>query len=533
MLNDSSIYLQELLDASSFAIAATDLDFRICYFNKMAERLYGYKSTDVIGKTVMELHSKEGVSLERLQKVVDIVKTEGRYQYTIQSYREGRLHFIESTVFAIKDKEGHLKGFGLMSTDITEKVETETKLKLQYDISKTLVEEEDTSEAMSRILEMVCQSMQWQYGEYWLVDHSEEVLRFQDGWCHPDACCSSIKGVTKKLTLSKSEGLPGRVWQTEMSDFEHNLAKYQDLERKEGLSNTCLNCAFAFPIKTPKKVLGVIVFFSERIFELSQGIKEMFDSIGGLIGLYIQRKNAEETLKDYAERLQRSNRELEQFAYVASHDLQQPLRIISGFAQLLEKRYKDRLDDEALEFIHYMVNGSKKLQNLINDLLIYSRVTTHQRPFKEVNFNRVVDTVLFNLRDAIEESGATVVVDELPAIEADETQMVQLFQNLIDNAIKYRGHERPFIFITAKKEKKEWVFSISDNGIGFDMQHAERIFEIFQRLHAEDTYKGTGIGLAICKKIVQRHGGRIWAESIVGKGSTFYFTIPTTKKRGF
>jgi signal transduction histidine kinase len=232
-----------------------------------------------------------------------------------------------------------------------------------------------------------------------------------------------------------------------------------------------------------------------------------------------ERKEAEEALK-------RSNHELEQFAYVASHDLQEPLRMVASYVQLLARRYRGKLDSDADEFIGFAVDGSTRMQDLINDLLAYSRVGTKGKPFEPTKTESVFDRSLSNLKALIDESGAEVTHDPLPAVMADGAQLIQLFQNLLSNAIKFRGEETPKVHVSADRKQNEWVFSFEDNGIGIDAEFADRIFIIFQRLHSRAQYPGTGIGLAICKKIVKRHGGRIWVKSQPGMGSSFYFTIP-------
>jgi light-regulated signal transduction histidine kinase (bacteriophytochrome) len=224
--------------------------------------------------------------------------------------------------------------------------------------------------------------------------------------------------------------------------------------------------------------------------------------------------------------LARSNAELEQFAYIASHDLQEPLRMVSSFVQLLEKRYKGKLDQDADDFINYAVDGANRMQRLITDLLAYSRVGSRGKHFKPVSSEVALDRALSNLQVIIKQSGAVVTRDPLPVVMGDDIQLVQLFQNLIGNAIKFCGDRAPYIHISADQQEGEWVFSIRDNGIGIEPEYLGRIFLIFQRLHDRKKYPGTGIGLAICKKVVERHGGGIWADSKSGGGSTFYFTIP-------
>lgn len=253
--------------------------------------------------------------------------------------------------------------------------------------------------------------------------------------------------------------------------------------------------------------------------------------MAGIVQDITDRKMTEDLIKRQAQELARSNAELQKFAYVASHDLQEPLRTISSFTQLLARRYKDKLDSDADEFISFIVDGAKRMQRLINDLLAYSRVGTAGKAFEAADFEALLGNVLANLNEAIGEGNAVVTHDPLPTIIADPTQMEQLFQNLISNAIKFRGEEPPKVHISAEKRDSECLFSVKDNGIGIAPDYFDRIFIIFQRLHGKDDYSGTGIGLAVCKKIVERHGGRIWVESEKGKGSTFYFTIPVKNDR--
>ena len=238
------------------------------------------------------------------------------------------------------------------------------------------------------------------------------------------------------------------------------------------------------------------------------------------------RKRAEEALTKQAQDLARSNAELEQFAYVASHDLQEPLRMVKSYTQLLAKRYVGKLDADADEFIGYAADAATRMGVLISDLLTYSRVGRSGKEFEPVNCEQVLDQVLLNLQTGVEESGAQVTRDPMPTIVADGSQLTQLFQNLIGNAIKYRGEAAPEVHVGSRRANGEWSLYVRDNGMGIDPKHAERIFAIFQRLHTRAEYPGTGIGLALCKKIVERHGGRIWLESEPGKGATFRVTLP-------
>jgi len=238
-----------------------------------------------------------------------------------------------------------------------------------------------------------------------------------------------------------------------------------------------------------------------------------------------ERKHSEQKLKQTNIELERSNKELEQFAYIASHDLQEPLRMISSFTQLLAKRYKNQLGKDADEFIHYIVDGATRMQRLIQDLLSFSRIINHGDFFNRADSRLAMEEAIANLHVSIKESGAIITYDDLPVIMADYGQMVQVFQNLIGNAVKFHGEESPRIHISATPKDEEWIFSVKDNGIGIEAQYFTRIFIIFQRLHTGAQYPGTGIGLAICNRIIHRHEGKIWVESEPGKGSVFYFTI--------
>lgn len=271
---------------------------------------------------------------------------------------------------------------------------------------------------------------------------------------------------------------------------------------------------------------------AERTAQLEAANRELKSEIAERRRAEEELQKARDTLElrvqERTAELERSNAELQQFAYVASHDLQEPLRMVASYVQLLARRYKGKLDADADDFIAYAIDGATRMQDLINGLLTYSRVGTRTEPFQPTDCSIVLDRALANLQFAIEESGAEIIRDALPTVMADASQLVQLFQNLIGNAIKFHGEERPRVRISAERKGDQWVFSVRDNGIGIDPQYAERIFLIFQRLHTRSEYPGTGIGLAICKKVVERHGGSIWFESAPLQGAVFYFTIPAT-----
>ena len=324
-------------------------------------------------------------------------------------------------------------------------------------------------------------------GKFTVARHHTEFLTYMGYW--PDT------GVRLRLdewpmarSVQKGEVIAGEV---------------VDIERSNGTRGTVL--ISSAPIKDDAGVITGSVMIAMDISE---------------------QKEIEKELADKAEDLVRSNKELQQFAYVASHDLKEPLRMVTTYVQLLDRRYGDKLDDQAKEYIGFAVEGSKRMYALVDDLLMYSRVETSVLPFAPVEMDQVMITVLKDLGEAIEASAATVTAGDLPEVHADHQQMVQLLENLVGNAIKFRRDDAPAVRVSASINGNDWVFSVKDNGIGIDKKYADKVFQMFQRLHARETFPGTGIGLAICKKVVERHGGRIWFESEPGVGTTFFFTLP-------
>ena len=255
-------------------------------------------------------------------------------------------------------------------------------------------------------------------------------------------------------------------------------------------------------------------------------LKDQLGRLPGSVDRALREKRLRDEHRQTQQELARSNRDLEQFAYVASHDLQEPLRMVAAYTQLLAERYQGQLDANADKYIHYAVDGALRMQTLVQDLLAFSRVGRNGRDPRAVNMKGILELVLDNLQTVIRETNAQVDVHPLPEVVVDATQMVQLFQNLIGNALKFRGRDAVRISITGERNEREWTFSVTDNGIGIALEHAETVFVIFKRLHTQAEYPGSGIGLAICKKIVEQHGGRIWVESRPGQGASFKFTLP-------
>ncbi len=389
-----------------------------------------------------------------------------------------------------------------------------------------------------------------------LLEKSDKLLPFiaattvrlvnrQTGVLEPVACRNLDEQKWKSETKGRGDQRLGRVLEDRnkpvmvLNAQTDPRSLSSDFLRKQGLVSY-----LRVPLTAQGRALGVITFFTKVEHRFTDEEVEVLSALGAQAAmaiynaqLYEETAAAKRDLEEANVRLQkqalelsRSNAELEQFAYVSSHDLQEPLRMVASYTQLLARRYKGRLDSDADEFIGYAVAGVKRMQGLIQDLLEYSRVANKDE-FAPVDCSEVLNEALGNLRAAIADSGAEVATEPLPTVTGDRRQLVQLFQNLIGNAVKFRNHVAPKVRVAARREGGEWIFSIRDNGIGFEPQFADRIFIIFQRLHSKERYTGTGIGLAICKKIVERHNGRIWAEAEPGQGATFYFAIPATVGR--
>lgn len=312
---------------------------------------------------------------------------------------------------------------------------------------------------------------------------------------------------------------------SEMVDFESDVLAQR--VRDLATAQQALWAATAILTVLGGGILGWVFNLTRTTIEQEKRRVEMLNEMNlNLQGEIEQRKLTEQALKDTTVKLTSSNADLQRFAYVASHDLQEPLRAVAGFVTLIANKHRGTLDEESEGWITHAVEGSQRMRNLINDLLAYARVESRGKALESMDVGRAFEQAKRDLRVLIEENNAEVTSSELPKLEGDEGQLTQVFQNLIGNAIKFKGDKKPVVHVDATKQNDEWLFSIKDNGIGFEPEHVDRIFVIFQRLHGREEYKGTGIGLALCKKIVERHGGRIWAEAAKGAGSTFYFTIP-------
>jgi PAS domain S-box-containing protein len=486
-LRESQEQYRMLLDGiQDYAIFMMDPQGRIVSWNAGAERIKGYKVGEIIGRNFSCFFPPENVARGRPEEILHMTAASGRHEEQGMRVRKDGSRFLASvTITALRDPDGNLRGFSEFSHDLSESKESEAKYR-------------GLLEAAPDAMVVVNQG-----GEIVLLNVQAEK---QFGYRRDEL-------VGQKVTNIIPEGFAERLIADGLRSAEDALAQQIGTgieltgRRKDGS---------AFPIEIMLSPL-----------ESAEGIL-----VTAAIRDITARRTAAAILLQKVEELKRSNEELEQFASIASHDLQEPLRMVASYTQLLSRRYKGKLDSDADEFIAFAVDGASRMQRLIQDLLAYSRVGTRGSALFDISSESALRQALLNLRGAIEESGALVTHDPLPAVSADETQLIQLFQNLVGNAIKYQGPGVPKVHVAAARcSGKRWSFSVQDNGLGIEPQYFERIFGMFQRLHKREAFAGTGIGLAICKKIVEQHGGSISVESQPGHGSTFRFALAESERK--
>jgi len=452
-------------------------------------------------------------------------------------HKDGSIIWVQRTMSIVTDDAGKPQYVISIVENISQRKQVERRQMIEHAVTLLLADARSIAEAIPRVIQIMSETLGYVYGARWVLDPADRVLRCTESWCAADPAVEEFCRKSTSKIETETPGNPGglnrTVWATSAPVWIVDVAQETALKRRESAQQAGLRSAFAFPIPVGGEFYGVMEFFGREVRPRDEKILEIARTVGHQVGQFIARKQAEAALQEAndqltvkAQQLSRSNAELEQFAYVASHDLQEPLRMIASYTQLILRRYGDRFDGDAREFMDFIVDGATRMKQLIEDLLAYSRVGTHGKAFRPTDSGAAVQKALANLRVAIESSTGTVTHDPLPTINADEFQLVQLFQNLIGNALKFKGAETPRVHISVNEQADTWTFGVKDNGIGIDGEYFDRIFMVFQRLHSRTDYPGTGIGLAICKKVVDRHGGRLWIESGVGSGSTFWFTVP-------
>ena len=480
-LRDSEDQHRTLLnEIQDYAIFMLDPQGQVVTWNDGAARIKGYTAEQIIGRHFSCYFPAGEIKQNRPEAVLRIAAANGRHEEQGMRVRKDGSQFVASvTYLALRDRTGKLRGFSEISRDLSETKESGAKYRGLLEAAP------DAMVVVNQRGEIVLLNLQ---AEKQFGYHRDELLG-------------------QKVNNIIPQGFAARLLADELRSAEDALAQQigtgieLTARRKDGSE---------FPIELMLSPL-----------ESTEGVL-----VTAAIRDITTRKKAEAHLLQKVEELNRSNEELVQFAYIASHDMQEPLRMVASYTALLSRRYKGKLDADADEFIAFAVDGATRMHRLIQDLLAYSRVGLTGKDLIQTSSEDALQQALLNLRGAIAESGALVTHEPLPSILADEMQLTQLFQNLIGNAIKYQPPGIPQVHITAARQSlKKWMFSVRDNGLGIEPQYFERIFGMFQRLHKREEFAGTGIGLAICKKIVERHGGSISVESQLGQGSTFRFAL--------
>jgi PAS domain S-box-containing protein len=498
-LRESEERFRHTFELAASGIAHVDLDGRFLRVNRSLCEMFGYPESELIGRSVKDIsHPDDRDVTDGQRERVRSGELESAHFEKRYLRGDGGVLWVDLAIALVRAPGGEPLYEIAIFDDITERKDAERALR--------------KSEERFRSLTQI--SSDW----YWEQDDKFR-LTFMSG------------RMGERTGLDPSSYLGRQRWDTPALNLtEDDWRRHREqLVRHEPFHD--------FEMQRPNEGGGT------RWVSLSG--EPLFDEDGRFAGYrgvgkdITERKRAEEDLRRAhadlerkATELERSNSELEQFAYVASHDLQEPLRMVSSYTQLVLRRYGERLDGDAKEFMAYVVDGAARMKQLIEDLLAYSRVGTRGKEFKPVPVETAVRRAINNLRAALEETGASITYDAMPTVEADDVQLAQLFQNLMGNALKFRSASVPRIHVAVKEQADEWEFAVQDNGIGIEPQYFDRIFMVFQQLHTKGEFPGTGIGLAICKKVVERHGGRIWVSSKPGEGSTFHFTLPKKRETG-
>ena len=495
-IEDAKQHLVAIMRSSNDAIISMDTDARITSWNPGAEQVFGYPAAEMIGRHVADLipEDRRGTEHELDRRVLSGQDHVEHYE-TVRKRKDGSLVAVSLTISPIRNERGVITGASKFAHDITERRKAQAELErlnrtLEQRIAERTADLQKSEKRYHDALDVLMEGVQ-------IISTDHRYLYVNDALVQQS-------GYTRDELLGATmmERYPG-IEKSPM--FE---ALQECLQRREA---RVMENEFVFPDG------------SRRVFNLS--IQPVAEGLFILSSDITERKKAEAEVAAQRTQLEEQNKELEQFAYIASHDLQEPLRMVTSYVQLLQRRYGDKLDADALEFIAYAVDGAERMKQLINDLLAFSRLG---RPSLQdgVDLDVVLGMVLVNLDTAIKEASATVTSDPLPTLTAARTEMLQLFQNLIGNAVKFRRDGvPPVVVVTCRDEGDHWAFSVRDNGIGMDEQYSAKVFTPFKRLHDRSKYAGSGIGLAVAQKIVHRYGGRIRFNSVPGEGTTFHFTI--------
>jgi PAS domain S-box-containing protein len=475
----ATLLLGAIVDSSDDAIISKNLDGVITSWNKAAERLFGYTADEAIGKSVTILIPPD--RLEEEPKILALLRRGERVDHfeTVRRRKDGALVDISLTISPVKDALGTIIGASKIARDISERKRNEMAMLASERRFRQL------ADAMPQIV--------------WTADADGSVDYYNERWYEFTGFSRNTFGDVSWEPVLHPDDLQRcrEAWQAAVRSGKPYSIEYRFWDRRERRWR----------------------WFMGRALPIRDAETRILKWFGSCTDIDEQKRVQDD--------LRRANEDLEQFAFSASHDLQEPLRTVKIYSELLAKRYGDRLDGDALQLMRYLRGGATRMETLLRDLLTYTQMTKFEGCDETADANETLEAALLSLAAAVSQSGARITADPLPSLSVHATHLQQLFLNLIGNALKYRSPERPpVVHVTAERQNKYWMFAISDNGIGIDPEYKENIFGLFKRLHTSDEYSGTGIGLAICQRIVDRYHGRIWVESEAGQGSIFRFTLP-------
>lgn len=533
--------LTRLIELSADFVAVADLDGRFTYLNSGGRRMIGLpEETEFSPQTLrppLEAYQQVFFNEEMRANLAAGGTCEGEVQ--LRHLQHGHSIEVFRSTFLLRDAQtGAPWCYATVARDVTTTKQSIRRLAALADVSQILVEANSLAEAAPRLIEVICRAEGWPLGVVWAVNPESDQLHFTGIWHQPEQHLGGFVEHSKTITFRRGEGLPGLVWQSGNLENIPDVLAEPRYVRSEEARLAGLKHALAFPFSRDGQVVGVIDFLFENPLDRDGRMEKMFEIIGSQVGLFVQRRRAEEELRSLnthleeriearTEELRAANHELEAFSYSVSHDLRSPLRAIDGFALALSEDCRAHLPTEGLRYLDIIRSGTARMAELIDDLLTFSRLSRLPITNANVDMDQVVRATLADLEAIRRGRNIELHVTALPPASGDLHLLRQVWVNLISNAVKYSARRDPaLITIGALQREDGPVYFIRDNGAGFDMRYAGKLFGVFQRLHRMEDYEGTGVGLAIVKRIVTRHGGRIWAEAQLDVGATFFFTLP-------
>ncbi len=533
--------------AKDYAIFMLDTDGNIVTWSSGAERITGYSSEEIVGKNLSIFYPQSAVDRGEPQHGLREAVLKGRYEDEgWRKRKDGTRYWVSFINTPLFDAEGNLRGYARIARDTTEKRIAEETLRQKIILEQKMVLVDllqavtiainlapSVEDAVALLLKEVCTHTRWSIGCGNIVDtESKGECQVSKVWYFPEGFKIRADDSVLRERLVMGVGIAGKSWESGAPVWLDDISKDDSalcvwLSKHQGIKS-----GLAVPVYEGIRLFSIVEFFSSDNERPDAPFLEVMANIGKQLTAIVERKRLEQLLAKEMQNLSRSNAELQEFAKIAAHDLQEPLKSVQGFVDLLKRRHSDALGDDGRRFLAFIDDAVIRMEQLIRGVLEHSKIRSQEKRFEVTNLNAVVQEVQDNLSVSIEQTGAKIKCEDLPMVVADPLQMVQLFQNLLANALKFRSADKiPEIHISWRRENGDYQFSVKDNGIGMDSRYLNKIFGMFSRLNAKTDYPGTGIGLAICKKIVEHHGGVIWAESQLGKGTELCFVLPDESRR--